>query len=86
MLNIKLKFYGIFNDYLNNEIDITFNENINLHSFKNYISKNILIKDLFFLNTILDKSVFSNGIEILSLDYMLKNNDIIYLLPPFSGG
>jgi len=86
MLNIKLKFYGIFNDYLNNEIDITFNENINLHSFKNYISKNILIKDLFFLNTILDKSVFSNGIEILSHDYMLKDNDIIYLLPPFSGG
>ena len=85
-MNIKLQFYGIFNDYLSDEIIINLNENSTIAILKDHIKNNILVNDLFFLNTLLEKSIFSNNVEILSLDYVLKSNDNIYLLPPFSGG
>ena len=31
-------------------------------------------------------SIFSNDIKILPNDYIFSHNEIIYLLPPFSGG
>jgi len=86
MININLKFYGVFNDYLGTNINLIFEENIKLNMLKEYISKNILINDLYFLNETLDKSIFSNDTDILELDYTVKQNDVIYLLPPFSGG
>jgi len=86
MITIKLKFFGVFKDYLNSEIDINLDDLSDLSSLKKFISDNLIITDINFLNDVLIRSVFSDGAVILSDNYILKQNDIIYLLPPFSGG
>lgn len=87
MFYIKLKVFGIFKDYLNEEIIIQIiNDKTNLFDLKNILSEKYFINDLYFLNNILKKSVFSCQNTILSNDYILKSENIINLLPPFSGG
>lgn len=86
MITIKLKFCGVFKDFFNSEIDMEFSDIFNIVSFKSYLSKTLVLSEFDFLNDVLDKSSFSDGSVILSDDYILKCGDIIYLLPPFSGG
>jgi len=85
-MNIKLKIFGIFRDYLEDEIEITINDNSSIYNLRSYIINEVLKNDLVFLIPVLNKSIFSNNEEILSDDYIIKFNDIICLLPPFSGG
>lgn len=86
MIKIKLKFCGVFKDFFNSEIDMELSDVLNLIGFKSYISNTLVLSDIDFLNDVLNKSSFSDGSIILSDDYVLKYGDIIYLLPPFSGG
>ena len=85
-MNITLKVFGIFREYINDEIQIDIKDGSKLFNLKEYMYNNILINNLTFLRPILKKSIFSNKEEILSFNYILKYNDEIYLLPPFSGG
>lgn len=86
MIKIKLKFCGIFGDYFNSEIGIESSDVYNLASLREYIRSNLIVTDIEFLNDVLDKSTFTDGSVILSNDYILENNVVIYILPPFSGG
>lgn len=86
MNKIKLKMCGIFKDYLEEEIIISFEKKKKINYIKLYLIENYFINELKFLEAVLNKSVFSSNKKILSEDHEIKNNDIIYLLPPFSGG
>jgi len=86
MMYVKLKFFGIFRDYLNNEIDVKVDCGSNISDLKCYLRDEIFVGEFKILIGVLDKSIFSTDIIILSDDYILKSDDIIYLLPPFSGG
>lgn len=85
MINININMMGIFQEQFSKCLNINIPTETNIS-----VLREILIKeyDKSFLNFsyIIRNSVFSNKHNILSDDYMLSNNDDIYLLPPFSGG
>ncbi len=85
-MKIKIIFFGIFRDYLGFDIDLNISDKSNISDLQKKILKQVLKNDLSFLKNILMKSIFSDDKNVLSKDYILKENDIIYLLPPFSGG
>ena len=86
MFYIKLKVFGIFNDYFNEEIIIEFSNEMSIYDLRKIITEQYFINDLSFLNNILSRSLFSYNNIILSDNDYLNSGDLVYLLPPFSGG
>lgn len=86
MFYIKLKVFGIFNDYFNEEIVIEFSNKISVNDLRKIITEQYFINNLSFLNNILSRSLFSYNNIILSDNDYLNSGDLVYLLPPFSGG
>ena len=86
MYKIKIITHGIFKEYLEEEIKLTLEKKENLLFIKNYLIKEFLKDEFKFLEKILNKSVFSSKNKILNENYVIENEDIINLLPPFSGG
>ena len=86
MFYIKLKVFGIFKDYLDEEIIIEYSDKINVNDLKKIITEKYFINNLSFLNKTLSRSLFSYDNVILSDDDYLTSGCSVYLLPPFSGG
>lgn len=86
MFYIKIKVFGIFNDYFKEEIIIEFSDKINVNDLKKIIKEQYFVNNLSFLNKVLSRSLFSYNNIILSDNHYLNSGDIVYLLPPFSGG
>ena len=86
MFYIKLKVFGIFNDYFNEEIVIECSNKISVNDLRKIITEQYFINNLSFLNNILSRSLFSYNNIILSDNDYLNSGDLVYLLPPFSGG
>jgi len=87
MIKIKIKYFGIFSEYLKEISYLNLKDKSRLSDLRIYlimllekqnIDKNILL--------LLNSAVFSNEDKILLDDYLLIDGDIIYLLPPVSGG
>lgn len=86
MIKIKIKNFGIYTEILGNEIILNLEKNLTLSELKFYMIENIFHSKIDFLKETFTKSLFSNEENILTDDYIIKDNDTIYLLPPFSGG
>lgn len=86
MIDIKIKTFGIFSEILGNEINFKIEKELKLKELRAIILKNFFEKKINNLEDTFNKSVFSSEIEILKEDYIIKKNEILYLLPPFSGG
>lgn len=86
MIIVRINMFGIFQEYFSDHVFLSVPKGATIF----FLKKELVIKfsDTSFSNfsVILDRSVFSNTSIILSDDYILLDNDIIYLLPPFSGG
>lgn len=88
MIKIKLKSFGIFGNFFGEDYFLYLDDNLNLGLLRGIIILK-LHESNFNVNNFKDLirvSIFSNKNEILNDDYILKNNDVIYLLPPVSGG
>lgn len=85
MINININMMGIFQEQLSKCLTITIPNKTNISMLREILINEY---DKSFLNFsyLIRNSVFSNKKNILSDDYILSNNDDIYLLPPFSGG
>lgn len=86
MIKIKIKFFGIYKELFNDEIDVCIKNNSTLNDLKNHLLDSLFNEKINYLKKTLDISLFSNDESILNDDYIIKNKEIIYLLPPFSGG
>ncbi|HIH2762477.1 MAG TPA: MoaD/ThiS family protein [Candidatus Azoamicus sp. MARI] len=86
MIKIKLKFFGIYNEIFGPEMDILIKDDSSLIELKTHLLNSLFETKINYLIKTFDKSLFSNDERILTNDYVIKNNEIIYLLPPFSGG
>lgn len=86
MIMITIKTFGIFQDYFSDEIVLHLNDNISISDLKIEIINKFKNNSFNNLELLINKSVFSSENLILNNEYKLINNDIIYLLPPFSGG
>lgn len=86
MIKIKIKFFGLFKEIFGPEITLDVKENSNLKEIKAQILNDIFENKIDHLKNTFNRSLFSNETEILHDDYILKNNDLLYILPPFSGG
>ncbi len=85
VIKIKIKAYGIFGDYIGSDFFILeFNSNVNLIFVKQIIGKkfSFSVNDL----KLLESSVFSTENVVLPDSHIINDNDIVYLLPPVSGG
>lgn len=85
MIKIKIKFFGILNDYFN-EITIEKNKEISLNELKAEIKKIYINNTNNYLLHTIEKSIFSNKKKILNQKKIIKKTCTIFLLPPFSGG
>lgn len=86
MITINIKLFGIFQDYLSDNICISILPGTSILSLKSELVVKFAASSFVNFEYIMNKSVFSDETNILSDTYILKNNDTIYLLPPFSGG
>lgn len=86
MIKIKIKNFGIYKEILGNEVLLTIEKNSTLNELKICMIKNIFNSKTEFLKETFNKSLFSNEETVLTNDYIIKNDETIYLLPPFSGG
>lgn len=85
MIEIKLKSFGVFSDFIGADfVVLTLETNITLVCLRKIIAEKFKFSEN--IKNLLDSSVFSNDSDILSDDYILSNKDVIYLLPPVSGG
>ncbi len=86
MITVNVKMFGIFQDYFSDNLSIDISDDLSIFLLRGELLNKF--KNSSFLNFeyVLSRSVFSDGVNILSDDYVLINNDIICLLPPFSGG
>lgn len=80
-MNIKLLFFGIATDLVG-ESTINFNldENTTVNKLKELLKKNYLK-----LENLNDYAIAVNE-EYAEKDLILKNNDIVAIIPPVSGG
>ncbi|HIH2763102.1 MAG TPA: MoaD/ThiS family protein [Candidatus Azoamicus sp.] len=86
MIKIKIKFFGVYKEIFGTEINMNIKTNSTLTELKKIILENFFDTKIAYLKKTFDKSLFSNDENILTDDYIMKDNDVIYLLPPFSGG
>ncbi len=85
MIQLKLKLMGIFSEYFNDIEFIKLKNNSTINDLKKYLFyklKKIDVNLIFLLKN----SVFFNGKILLNDYYVINLNDIIYVLPPISGG
>ena len=85
MIKIKIKFFGILKEYLE-DTDIIIQKNETLLNIKKHIIENNLKNNTDHLKEIIEKSIFSNNKKFLKDKQLIKKSSTIYLLPPFSGG
>lgn len=86
MIKIKIKFFGIYKEIFGTEINVDVKKDSTLRDLKNHLLKSFFNEKIDYLKKTFDKSLFSNDEYILTDDYIIKNAEILYLLPPFSGG
>lgn len=86
MIKITIKMFGVFQDYFSDDVCVDVLNGTSIFLLKKELVEKFRGSSFVNFEYILDKSVFSNDSNILADDYILMNNDIIYLLPPFSGG
>lgn len=85
MIKIKIKFFGILNDYFNN-LEIEVKKNISLYELKNMIINNHVDNTSNHLIDTIKNSLFAINNKVIKENNIIKKSCIIYLLPPFSGG
>lgn len=85
MINITINMMGIFQEQFSKCLTINIPTKTNISMLREILIKEY-DKSFLNFNYLIRNSVFSNKHDILSDDYILSNNDDIYLLPPFSGG
>ena len=87
MIKVKVKYFGIFSEYFKDISYVNLDNKAKLLDLRNHLivlaSKYNIDKNIILL---LNNAVFSNENEILFDDYILNDNDVIYFLPPVSGG
>jgi molybdopterin converting factor small subunit len=86
MITVNIKLFGIFQDYFSNEIFLEIPEGTSIFSLRNELIFRFGNSAFLNFEYVLSKSVFSNSSNILDDSYVVLDNDVIYLLPPFSGG
>lgn len=86
MISITVNMMGIFQDYFSKSFVVNIPEGTTLNSFKDFLIIKFSNESSCNFSYLITKSVFSNNSNILLDDYVLSNNEVIYLLPPFSGG
>lgn len=87
MLNVELKFLGVFSEFFGSVMTVKLKDSSSLVDLKKFIIEYVRINSIDpNLEILLNSSVFSNEHEILHESYVLKQLDVIYLLPPVSGG
>lgn len=86
MIKVKIKFFGIYKEIFGTELSVDMDNNSTLNDLKDHLLTCIFNTKINYLKETFYKSSFSNDESMLSEDYIIKNNDILYLLPPFSGG
>lgn len=86
MITINIKLFGIFQDYFPNSLLIDVPDDTSIFLLRTELLNKLKNDSFLNFEYVLNKSVFSNESNILDDSYILKHSDIIYLLPPFSGG
>jgi len=85
MINVNINMMGIFQEYFSQCLIVNIPDKTNISMLREILIKEY-DKSFLNFNYLIKNSVFSNKYNILSDDYLLSDNDDIYLLPPFSGG
>ncbi len=90
MIKITIKFFGVLDEYFESDLILNINKQCEIlyikKYIKKYIEKNINNTNLKYIYKIIDKALFSDNKKILSNDFIISSDCVIYLLPPFSGG
>lgn len=86
MIEINIKMYGVFQEYLSDHIKLFIPEKTSIILLKNILIEKFCTNDFCNFDYILYKSVFSDNKKVLDDTYILCDKETIYLLPPFSGG
>lgn len=86
MISVNINMMGIFQDYFSECLIIDIPDGTSIFFLKDILINNFSNNSLNNFNYLIKNSLFSNNSNILSDDYVLSHNEVIYLLPPFSGG
>ena len=85
MIHVQIKPFGIMREFINNNLTIPLKPNSKILDLKNELSQ-LLIETTNINAELLESIVFANTSEILNKTTILHDNDIIFVLPPVSGG
>lgn len=77
---------GIFQEHFSKCFSIKVPSGTNIMGLKEILIFKFSDKSFDGFSYLIKNSVFSSKINILHDDYILYDNDDLYLLPPFSGG
>lgn len=78
-MRIIVKAYSIFSDFIGGEVEISLDRNITVGELLEYL------RGSYGMPQEPKPVVLVNG-EITGLDRVLRNGDVVYIAPPFSGG
>jgi len=77
---------GVFQEYFSKSLVVEVLEGTTILELRKILIIKFDDKSFSSFSYLIKNSVFSNNLNILSDNYILLENDNIYLLPPFSGG
>jgi len=85
---MQIKLFGTFRKYGNGEaITLSLDKEISVNSLKKLLIKELTKLDSNFNDhNIVESSAFAVNDEIIADDYLIKESDIVAILPPVCGG
>lgn len=86
MINININMMGIFQEHFSKCFVINIADDTTVLKLREILLIKFADKSFSGFAYLIKNSVFSNDLNILPDNYVLLENDNIYLLPPFSGG
>lgn len=86
MINVNINMMGVFQEYFSKSLVVEVFEGTTVLELRKILMIKFSDKSFSSFSYLIKNSVFSNNLNILSDNYVLLENDNIYLLPPFSGG
>lgn len=86
MINVNINMMGVFQEYFSKSLVVEVVEGATILELRKILVIKFADKSFSSFSYLIKNSVFSSKLNVLSDDYVLLENDNIYLLPPFSGG
>jgi molybdopterin converting factor small subunit len=86
MINVNVNMMGIFQEHFSKCLSIKVPKDTKIVILRELLICKFFNKSLDGFSYLVKNSVFSDNCNILNDNYVLSDNDTVYLLPPFSGG